>query len=85
MTWEQGIKPTSYRDSWERTLWEKPGLGTDYTVQGRGMEWQVWLCLCWSRSTSLLQELAAAERAKRQAQQERDELADEIANSSGKG
>lgn len=31
------------------------------------------------------QELAAAERAKRQAQQERDELADEIANSSGKG
>ncbi|KAJ6658902.1 hypothetical protein lerEdw1_019538 [Lerista edwardsae] len=32
-----------------------------------------------------LQELAAAERAKRQAQQERDELADEIANSSGKG
>lgn len=34
---------------------------------------------------SLWQELAAAERAKRQAQQERDELADEIANSSGKG
>lgn len=31
------------------------------------------------------QDLAAAERAKRQAQQERDELADEIANSSGKG
>ncbi|XP_015265686.1 PREDICTED: myosin-9 [Gekko japonicus] len=31
------------------------------------------------------EELAAAERAKRQAQQERDELADEIANSSGKG
>lgn len=31
------------------------------------------------------QELAATERAKRQAQQERDELADEIANSSGKG
>lgn len=31
------------------------------------------------------QELAAAERAKRQAQQERDELADEIANNSGKG
>lgn len=36
-------------------------------------------------SGSSLQELAAAERAKRQAQQERDELADEIANSSGKG
>lgn len=36
-------------------------------------------------SGSLWQELAAAERAKRQAQQERDELADEIANSSGKG
>uniref|UniRef100_A0A2K5HRM1 Myosin-9 n=1 Tax=Colobus angolensis palliatus TaxID=336983 RepID=A0A2K5HRM1_COLAP len=33
----------------------------------------------------LQEELAAAERAKRQAQQERDELADEIANSSGKG
>uniref|UniRef100_A0A8C9QK06 Myosin-9 n=1 Tax=Spermophilus dauricus TaxID=99837 RepID=A0A8C9QK06_SPEDA len=31
----------------------------------------------------LQEELAAAERAKRQAQQERDELADEIANSSG--
>uniref|UniRef100_A0A8W4FCU2 Myosin-9 n=1 Tax=Sus scrofa TaxID=9823 RepID=A0A8W4FCU2_PIG len=41
----------------------------------------------WSRSRSGFprQELAAAERAKRQAQQERDELADEIANSSGKG
>lgn len=38
-----------------------------------------------SHSGSLWQELAAAERAKRQAQQERDELADEIANSSGKG
>ncbi|KAK2119300.1 hypothetical protein P7K49_000686, partial [Saguinus oedipus] len=33
----------------------------------------------------LQEELAAAERAKRQAQQERDELANEIANSSGKG
>ncbi|XP_010211289.1 PREDICTED: myosin-9 [Tinamus guttatus] len=33
----------------------------------------------------LQEELAAAERAKRQAQQERDELADEIANNSGKG
>ncbi|XP_045690789.1 myosin-9 isoform X2 [Phyllostomus hastatus] len=33
----------------------------------------------------LQEELAAAERAKRQAQQERDELADEIANSRGKG
>ncbi|XP_011217103.2 myosin-9 [Ailuropoda melanoleuca] len=33
----------------------------------------------------LQEELAATERAKRQAQQERDELADEIANSSGKG
>ncbi|PIO26700.1 hypothetical protein AB205_0020380 [Aquarana catesbeiana] len=31
------------------------------------------------------EDLAAAERAKRQAQQERDELAEEIANSSGKG
>lgn len=38
-----------------------------------------------SRSGFPRQELAAAERAKRQAQQERDELADEIANSSGKG
>lgn len=38
-----------------------------------------------SHSGFLWQELAAAERAKRQAQQERDELADEIANSSGKG
>lgn len=38
-----------------------------------------------SQSVFSWQELAAAERAKRQAQQERDELADEIANSSGKG
>lgn len=38
-----------------------------------------------SHSRFSWQELAAAERAKRQAQQERDELADEIANSSGKG
>lgn len=52
-------------------------------------EWQRWTlwavgCLV----TGILvprQELASAERAKRQAQQERDELADEIANSSGKG
>nr|XP_054096838.1 myosin-9 isoform X1 [Callithrix jacchus]XP_054096841.1 myosin-9 isoform X1 [Callithrix jacchus]XP_054096844.1 myosin-9 isoform X1 [Callithrix jacchus]XP_054096846.1 myosin-9 isoform X1 [Callithrix jacchus]XP_054096848.1 myosin-9 isoform X1 [Callithrix jacchus] len=38
-----------------------------------------------AKMIQLEEELAAAERAKRQAQQERDELADEIANSRGKG
>uniref|UniRef100_A0A8B7UYD6 Myosin-9-like n=1 Tax=Castor canadensis TaxID=51338 RepID=A0A8B7UYD6_CASCN len=42
-------------------------------------------CPRWVTFKFSWQELAAAERAKRQAQQERDELADEIANSSGKG
>lgn len=42
-------------------------------------------CPRWSQSTFSWQELEATERAKHQAQQERDELADETANSSGKG
>ncbi|CAJ0928487.1 unnamed protein product [Ranitomeya imitator] len=50
-----------------------------HSTRAVGASWAV------RHQASALQELAAAERAKRQAQQERDELADEIANSSGKG
>nr|XP_008536958.1 PREDICTED: myosin-9 [Equus przewalskii] len=67
---------------------EGQGLGEDSTAEDP--EWKKWAsrvvgCPRGSHSGFSWQELAAAERAKRQAQQERDELAEEIANSSGKG
>lgn len=65
------------------------GQGGVGVRQGQGYDGVGAGCLCGSllpvQHPVPLQELAASERAKRQAQQERDDLADELANgTSGK-
>lgn len=76
------------KQAWEG-IWEERarGLGrmAPQSARDRRGGLRAASCPSGSRSGFSWQELAAAERAKRQAQQERDELADEIANSSGKG
>ncbi|XP_073442368.1 uncharacterized protein [Dendrobates tinctorius] len=74
----QSVRGLLREKKWDENS-QRPGPSEEQSEDKKKLESMEAEMICFQ------EELAAAEHAKRQAQQERDELADEIANNSGKG